>query len=120
MTSLKPIPTFDFVELTDPAKNQQLLKAMAVACEQWGFFKIVNHGLADRFSQSILPRMIDFFDLPAEAKKSLEKQQHQPWGFYDQELTKNRRDWKEILISICMKLTIMLFGRLKCRTSNRL
>ena len=96
MTSLKPIPTFDFVELTDPSKNQQLLKAMAVACEQWGFFKIVNHGLADRFSQSILPRMIDFFDLPAEAKKSLEKQQHQPWGFYDQELTKNRRDWKEI------------------------
>jgi isopenicillin N synthase-like dioxygenase len=96
MMSQKPIPTFDFVDLTDPSKNHQLLKDMAIACEQWGFFKIVNHGLEDRFSQSILQQMINFFDLSTEAKQSIKKHANQPWGFYDQELTKNRKDWKEI------------------------
>jgi isopenicillin N synthase-like dioxygenase len=37
-----------------------------------------------------------FFALPSPAKTSIQRTAENPWGFNDQELTKNQRDWKEI------------------------
>jgi isopenicillin N synthase-like dioxygenase len=37
-----------------------------------------------------------FFALPAERKRAIERTATNPWGFFDRELTKNVRDWKEI------------------------
>lgn len=38
-----------------------------------------------------------FFDLPIENKRQLSRTATNPWGFFDQELTKNKLDWKQIL-----------------------
>jgi isopenicillin N synthase-like dioxygenase len=37
-----------------------------------------------------------FFALPKKDKLRLERTAENPWGFYDRELTKNVRDWKQI------------------------
>ena len=37
-----------------------------------------------------------FFEQPAEAKQRLSRSRENPWGYYDKELTKNVRDWKEV------------------------
>ena len=37
-----------------------------------------------------------FFSQPLEQKKLLERNEKNPWGYFDSELTKNKRDWKEI------------------------
>lgn len=96
MTSQQQIPTFDFAELTAKDPKQDLLIDLATTCHQWGFFRISNHGLQNTFNQTVLNHMQSFFGLSQPEKQSYQKQQDQPWGFYDQELTKNKRDWKEI------------------------
>ena len=40
--------------------------------------------------------MREFFALPLADKLAIERTGDNPWGFYDRELTKNVRDWKEI------------------------
>ena len=37
-----------------------------------------------------------FFALPDADKRAIERTATNSWGFYDRELTKNRRDWKQI------------------------
>ena len=37
-----------------------------------------------------------FFAQKREAKQRLERTAENPWGYYDRELTKNVRDWKEV------------------------
>jgi isopenicillin N synthase-like dioxygenase len=37
-----------------------------------------------------------FFAMPLAAKRAIERTAANPWGFYDQELTRRTRDWKQI------------------------
>jgi isopenicillin N synthase-like dioxygenase len=66
------------------------------ACREWGFFQVVGHGVAPGLAARMLEAMRSFFALPAEAKAAIRRTEANAWGFNDRELTKNRRDWKEI------------------------
>ncbi|TYZ67448.1 hypothetical protein PybrP1_000190, partial [[Pythium] brassicae (nom. inval.)] len=37
-----------------------------------------------------------FFALPRDAKLALQRDAHNPFGYYDNEFTKNKKDWKEV------------------------
>lgn len=69
---------------------------VARACADWGFFQVVGHGLEDALQARTLNAARAFFDTPAAAKRALGRSRDNPWGYYDRELTKNRRDKKEI------------------------
>jgi isopenicillin N synthase-like dioxygenase len=56
----------------------------------------VEHGVAEEEQRAALAQMRAFFALPADAKRAIERTATNPWGYFDRELTKNRRDWKEI------------------------
>ncbi|GHD26653.1 2OG-Fe(II) oxygenase family protein [Halioglobus pacificus] len=66
------------------------------ACAEWGCFQLINHNLDSDLCASVLSAMQSFFALPLEAKLDIERTADNPWGFYDRELTKNVRDWKQI------------------------
>ena len=72
------------------------LSALDDACAEWGFFQAVDHGVDRELSSRVLEQMARFFALPAEEKKRIERTAENAWGYYDRELTKNVRDWKEI------------------------
>ena len=72
------------------------LEALDRACRDWGCFQLGNHGLGDDLCRDVLSEMARFFALPHADKQRLERTADNPWGFYDRELTKNVRDWKEI------------------------
>jgi isopenicillin N synthase-like dioxygenase len=72
------------------------LRALDEACREWGFFQVRDHGIDDAAISNLLHAMRSFFALPAEAKQSVARTAEHPYGFYDRELTKNVRDWKEI------------------------
>jgi isopenicillin N synthase-like dioxygenase len=92
MTTIDAVPVIDASKLPDPAS----LRALDRACREWGFFQVVHHGL-DRDAILALQReMRAFFALPLETKREVERTAENPWGFYDRELTKNERDWKQI------------------------
>lgn len=66
------------------------------ACRTWGCFHIVGHGVAHGVLDTLMGAMHRFFALPVEDKRAIERTEVNAWGFFDRELTKNRRDWKEI------------------------
>lgn len=86
------IPVID----VDQFRTEGHLRELDVACTQWGCFQIVNHGIPDVVIASLHTQMEMFFDLPLDKKKAIERTKSNPWGFFDQELTKNIQDLKEI------------------------
>ena len=67
------------------------------ACRQWGFFGLQGHGIDKNLWQAAFDQSRRFFEQPLDAKNVIRRAADNAWGFYDAELTKNRRDWKEIL-----------------------
>ncbi len=82
-----------------PILDLQSLKRETLdeACREWGFFALRGHGVAADLITAALAQTRAFFDTPLAEKNRIRRSASNPWGFYDAELTKNRRDWKEIL-----------------------
>jgi len=86
------IPVIDASRLRDSAS----LHAIDQACRSWGFFQVVRHGIDRNVIENLKREMRAFFAQPLEVKRRVERSAVNPWGFYDRELTKNTRDWKQI------------------------
>lgn len=72
------------------------MAALDAACREWGFFQITEHGIDETLLAATRAQMKAFFALPVAEKRAIARSAENPWGFYDQELTKNTRDWKEV------------------------
>ncbi|EHA8589592.1 putative protein DMR6-LIKE OXYGENASE 2 [Cocos nucifera] len=64
------IPTVDFSLLTEgtPEQRSQVVRHLGKACEEWGFFMVVNHGIPERLRGAMLDSMKEFFDQTEEEK----------------------------------------------------
>ena len=73
-----------------------------VACEleapsrSLGMFHIVGHDFADADLACFETAMRTLFALPATVRRQMRRSRDNAWGYYDEELTKNQPDWKEI------------------------
>lgn len=90
--STETLPVIDIRDL----HGEITRRSIDSACRDWGFFQIVGHGIDDRAITTLRQAMRAFFALPVAAKHAIVRTAENPWGFYDRELTKNTRDWKEI------------------------
>ncbi|XP_027363174.1 protein DMR6-LIKE OXYGENASE 1-like [Abrus precatorius] len=61
------LPIIDFSDLLGPSRPQ-VLQSLANACEQYGFFQLVNHGISDDVINSMRDVVGRFFDLPFEER----------------------------------------------------
>ena len=61
-----------------------------------GFFQVINHGVHDDVFEQVREQTRAFFALPAEQKEKVLRTGDNPWGYYNNELTKNQRDKKEV------------------------
>ncbi|KAL7119342.1 hypothetical protein ACP275_02G057100 [Erythranthe tilingii] len=68
------LPTVDFSLLISPNPDQRskTLLELASACEQWGFFILVNHGIPESVLKGAISGSLEYFDLPAEEKRRYE------------------------------------------------
>ncbi|KAF3339379.1 putative 2-oxoglutarate/Fe(II)-dependent dioxygenase [Carex littledalei] len=66
------IPTIDFGLLVNgtPDQRSAMVRLLATACEDWGFFMLVNHGIKDRLRDEMLEAFKAFFDLTDDEKGS--------------------------------------------------
>jgi isopenicillin N synthase-like dioxygenase len=86
------VPVLDVSRLDDPGT----LRALDKACREWGFVQVTAHGINAHLLGDLLAATRRFFALPAAEKRRISRSADNPWGFFDHELTKNTRDWKEI------------------------
>lgn len=90
---MKNVPVIDIRALEE---ERLVNSALDEACRTWGFFQIVGHGIDASLLIDVREQMRAFFALPTVEKQAIVRTAKNAWGFYDQELTKNARDWKEI------------------------
>jgi isopenicillin N synthase-like dioxygenase len=94
-----PIVDIDsLVRLPDvrDAAVKSAVDAIASASRNWGFFQVVNHGVPSRLIDDVWRETARFFELPDDIKCSILRTRENPWGYYNNELTKNQRDKKEV------------------------
>jgi isopenicillin N synthase-like dioxygenase len=86
------IPIIDLSE-----KSQlNLISKIAKACEEWGFFQVINHGVLSEVSSKVEIEAKKFFEQSMEEKKKVKRDEVNAMGYHDAEHTKNIRDWKEV------------------------
>ncbi|XP_055819962.1 2-oxoglutarate-dependent dioxygenase 19-like [Solanum dulcamara] len=65
------IPTVDFSLLTstDPHQRSEAINTLSKACQDWGFFMVVNHGIPENLMKDVIDGTEGFFNLREEEKK---------------------------------------------------
>lgn len=77
-------------------KNEDLITKVGKACEEWGVFQVINHGVPIELERKIQSCVKKFFDLSRDEKMKVVRDELNPVGYYDNEHTGNVRDWKEM------------------------
>ncbi|KAL3620961.1 hypothetical protein CASFOL_035873 [Castilleja foliolosa] len=64
------IPTIDLSLLTsnNPDQRSKAIHDLDKACQDWGFFMVVNHGIPESLMRGMIEVTNDFFNLPEEEK----------------------------------------------------
>ncbi len=91
------IPTIDLDARQSTLPPQAIVDQVAHAAEHFGFFQVINHGLPADHLDELWAVTRAFFDQDRATKHTIGRTFEQPRGYYDRELTKNKRDLKEVL-----------------------
>uniref|UniRef100_A0A0A9H3I8 Fe2OG dioxygenase domain-containing protein n=1 Tax=Arundo donax TaxID=35708 RepID=A0A0A9H3I8_ARUDO len=94
------IPIIDLGKLLDPQSSEEECVKLGSACQNWGFFQLINnHGVADEMTGNLMSDIVEFFKQPLEAKKECSQQPDSLEGYgqafvvsEDQKL-----DWADML-----------------------
>jgi isopenicillin N synthase-like dioxygenase len=93
------VPIIDVADLLIDSSSEAavaIADEIALACQSWGFFQVINHGISDKLIENVWRQTRALFALPLENKFAIERTKENPWGYYNNELTKNQRDKKEV------------------------
>ena len=86
----------DLVPVVDIAHPEATsLAALDLACADHGFFLLAGHGLDDVIADTFAMAR-RFFASDPEVKETVRRDERIPLGYNDRELTKRRRDHKEV------------------------
>ncbi|KAM7481695.1 hypothetical protein LguiB_006278 [Lonicera macranthoides] len=68
------IPTIDFSLLTmgSPDQRSKVIHDLGKACQEWGFFLVINHGVPEGLAKGVFDAADEFFNLKDEEKKEYE------------------------------------------------
>ncbi|KAJ3680650.1 hypothetical protein LUZ60_016928 [Juncus effusus] len=93
------VPVIDMRRLMDEKFVEEEMDKLKVACEDWGFFQFVNHGIPEKVMEEMKSNMKGFFELPLEER---EKVAQEPGDFegYGQAFVlseKQKLDWADML-----------------------
>ena len=89
------VPTIDLGPLQHGETPHWLVDDVADACAKWGFFQVVNHGIDRSLRTRAEEQQRAFWALPMHIKRNMKRSAGNSRGWYDDELTKRRHDWKE-------------------------
>ncbi|CAF2131314.1 unnamed protein product [Brassica napus] len=75
------IPIIDLNLLCSSTSMTSEIDKLDLACKEWGFFQLVNHGIDSKFLDKVKSDIQDHFNLPMEEKKKLWQQPGEIEGF---------------------------------------
>jgi isopenicillin N synthase-like dioxygenase len=93
------VPVIDVAAIMRDVTSRAARSAIgeiASACRDWGFFQVVKHNVSAELLADTRVQTRRFFGLPLAEKELVMRTRDNPWGYYNNELTKNQRDKKEV------------------------
>jgi len=97
------IPVIDLKKLIilhgQDDQRQREMERLSNACQEWGFFQIVNHEIPHSLIDEIKAVVKDFFNLPIEEKQKYAPQAGDPQGYGQMFVTSEDQtlDWGDLL-----------------------
>ena len=89
------VPTIDFAKYREGHFNSDDCIELTSACEDMGFFLLKGHGLDELIAEVFLESE-SFFSESKDYKQRVRRDEENPLGYFDRELTKRMRDQKEV------------------------
>lgn len=90
---VKNVPIIDLATTSE----DEVVRQVAWASSEFGFFQIINHGISPDLIDRYLECCREYFALPLETKLQWKRGEGNARGFFNDELTQQKRDWKEAL-----------------------
>ncbi|XP_047180346.1 jasmonate-induced oxygenase 2-like [Vigna umbellata] len=94
------IPVIDLSPLVCGSSSEpcfeEVVRQIGSACREWGFFQVINHGSSVESRQKMEEEARKFFQQSKEQKNEVRRDAVHVIGYFDSELTRNVRDWKEV------------------------
>ncbi|MFT7654018.1 MAG: isopenicillin N synthase-like dioxygenase [Limisphaerales bacterium] len=92
---MKDIPIISLKNHLDGKLDAEAYRTLARACEDHGFFLLSDHG-EQPLIDSVFDSSEQFFAQAKDKKMEVFRDELNPLGYFDRELTKQRRDQKEV------------------------
>ncbi|XP_006662054.1 2-oxoglutarate-dependent dioxygenase 11-like isoform X2 [Oryza brachyantha] len=93
------LPVIDMSRLIDPEFSEEEIAKLGSACEDWGFFQLVNHGVDGESLKQVKADVAEFFSLPLQEKMAVAIQPNGLQGFgHHFVFSKDQKlDWVDLL-----------------------
>ncbi|PSS14009.1 Hyoscyamine 6-dioxygenase [Actinidia chinensis var. chinensis] len=103
----KSIPVIDLGQLGGPDRADVLQQIMK-ACQDFGIFQVINHGVSEELMEDTMSLFKEFFDMPAEEKAEYYSEDRtKTFRLYTSGLNYNKDDvnfWKDSVRHLCHPL----------------
>lgn len=93
---LSPLVNLSLADYNNATAIQGLVDQVHDGCKNWGFFQVINHGVPIEICEQLMSVAKKFFDQPVEEKRKVMRNEANPLGYCDTEVTKTVREWKEV------------------------
>eukprot|EP01018_Ginkgo_biloba_P000343 Gb_33799 [translate_table: standard] len=94
---LSPLQSHSYSDIHTAEKNlEKLVMEVEKACKEWGFFVVINHGVPTDLIRKVRSTAAEFYALPLKEKRKVRRDEQNALGYFDNELTENVRDWREV------------------------
>eukprot|EP00958_Prasinococcus_capsulatus_P027315 scaffold5382_cov405-Prasinococcus_capsulatus_cf.AAC.2 len=84
------------IDVSEPLRRETV-SAIRDACIEWGFFHVKGHGISRQLLDRFRLHMASFFAVDKDLKNTIRRTKDNSRGFFDDELTKQKLDWKECI-----------------------
>ncbi|MBA0554545.1 hypothetical protein Golob_013642 [Gossypium lobatum] len=103
------IPVIDFSFLAKGDKDE--VHKLHLACEDWGFFQIINHGVKEEILKKMKAAVAAFFELPIEEKKKYGKAENEIEGYGQNFVVSQHQklDWSDMIYLITLSSQNRIF-----------
>ncbi|KAH7687632.1 (S)-norcoclaurine synthase protein [Dioscorea alata] len=106
------IPVIDFHKLLDPELSDAESSKLDLACQNWGFFQLINHDVPEEVIQRIMFVIEEFFKLPLDEKMLFKQPPGQLEGYGQMFIfsEEQKLDWADILFFNTLPLHVRKIG----------
>lgn len=94
------IPVIDMAGIDSPNSRSKILAELGRACENWGFFQVINHGIHPHVIENLRAAAQKFFQQPSEERMRYHSQSFRASVGYSTSFNPSLekvRDWRDTL-----------------------